>query len=395
MPNRRRRRPETLDSSLRGQWLGRYAGPAPGLIVLNLDDLGTHYEGTAFITPDPIPNSAPGAPPIFVPTTVAIIQTPDRSTQFSFENLELAAVNPTNLRIDTVENVRPLAPGIDLPKFAEVRGQLSAEGLVISWKTEFGLQASTTLPKNRIALPSDYSPLRLDWKGFKRHFSRHHDGRYIFRGQNTTVRLCTAFHRSGRTDLTRFLAEDIPTLHRRLSARTRHVFRLEIPDENGAFFNLVQHHGYPTPLLDWTQSPYVAAFFAYRGITSGRARQAKRGERVRVFVFDSKQWHSDYKKVFFINGPYPHFSIAEFMAIDNERMIPQQAVSSATNIEDIESYIRSGETNGRTYLSVIDLPVSERDLVMRDLGVMGITAGSLFPGLDGACEELKERFFRN
>jgi len=24
---------------------------------------------------------------------------------------------------------------------------------------------------------------------------------------------------------------------------------------------------------------------------------------------------------------------------------------------------------------------------------MGITAGSLFPGLDGACEELRERFF--
>jgi hypothetical protein len=31
---------------------------------------------------------------------------------------------------------------------------------------------------------------------------------------------------------------------------------------------------------------------------------------------------------------------------------------------------------------------------MRELSVMGITAGSLFPGLDGACEELKERFFR-
>jgi hypothetical protein len=41
----------------------------------------------------------------------------------------------------------------------------------------------------------------------------------------------------------------------------------------------------------------------------------------------------------------------------------------------------------------IDLPVSERSIVARDLAMMGITAGSLLPGLDGACEQLKERFF--
>jgi hypothetical protein len=47
----------------------------------------------------------------------------------------------------------------------------------------------------------------------------------------------------------------------------------------------------------------------------------------------------------------------------------------------------------KTYLRVIDLPVGERMLVMNELAYMGITAGSLFPGLDGACEELRERFF--
>jgi hypothetical protein len=47
---------------------------------------------------------------------------------------------------------------------------------------------------------------------------------------------------------------------------------------------------------------------------------------------------------------------------------------------------------GRKYLSAIDLPVSERKQVVQELGYMGITAGSLFPGLDGACEELRERY---
>ena len=86
-------------------------------------------------------------------------------------------------------------------------------------------------------------------------------------------------------------------------------------------------------------------------------------------------------------------SIGEFLAIENERMIPQQAASIITNVDDVETYIRSVETNGKTYLWAIDLRVSERRQVVRDLSYMGITAGSLFPGLDGACEELAERNF--
>jgi hypothetical protein len=51
------------------------------------------------------------------------------------------------------------------------------------------------------------------------------------------------------------------------------------------------------------------------------------------------------------------------------------------------------ETETIRYLHIIDLPVNERQHVMQELSLMGITAGSLFPGLDGACEELRERFF--
>jgi hypothetical protein len=88
-----------------------------------------------------------------------------------------------------------------------------------------------------------------------------------------------------------------------------------------------------------------------------------------------------------------HLSIGEFMAIENERMIPQQAASTVTNIDDIESYIQLWETAGSNYLTAIDLHVRERKKVICELGYMGITAGSMFPGLDGACEELKERNF--
>jgi hypothetical protein len=183
-------------------------------------------------------------------------------------------------------------------------------------------------------------------------------------------------------------------LHKYLSARTKHVFNLDIPNQNGAFFNLVQHHGYPTPLLDWTYSPYVATFFAYRGITENAAKQAKPEDKVRIYAFNQELWKSHFDQLFQLLPAGPHVSVNEFLAVENERMIPQQAVSTVTNIDDIESYIRSLETPEHNYLYAIDLPVSDRKKAIQELEYMGITAGSLFPGLDGACEELRERNFR-
>lgn len=157
--------------------------------------------------------------------------------------------------------------------------------------------------------------------------------------------------------------------------------------------NLIQHHGYPTPLLDWTYSPYVAAFFAYREI-SNSAGDAQNDARVRVFVFDQEQWRADLRQIPMLLFPAPHLSICEFLAIENERMIPQQAASTVTSVDDIESYIKQTEQHTKkTYLTTIDLPVRERREVMSDLRYMGITAWSLFPGLDGACEELRDRNF--
>ena len=111
-------------------------------------------------------------------------------------------------------------------------------------------------------------------------------------------------------------------------------------------------------------------------------------------MFDQHSWRNDFQQLSMLRTYAPHFSILEFIAIDNERMVPQQALSCVTNIDDIESYIQLRETErGKTYLQVFDLPVSERSRVLADLSVMGITAGSMLPGLDGACEEIKERLF--
>jgi hypothetical protein len=185
----------------------------------------------------------------------------------------------------------------------------------------------------------------------------------------------------------------VPALQRYLSSKVTHSFDLTVAQEYGAFLNLVQHHGYPTPLLDCTYSPFVAAFFAYRGVpneTPPRDPEPK----IRIFIFDKRAWETEFLQRPGVTKHGLTFSVLEFMAYENARLIPQQSVSLLSSIDDIEGYIQAMEKDRAShYLQVIDLPHSERQNVMRELSLMGVTAGALFPGLDGACEDLRERFF--
>src|ERR1019366_99540 len=130
----------------------------------------------------------------------------------------------------------------------------------------------------------------------------------------------------------RFMQVDVNALHQHLSSLTPHVFNLLSPIDYGAFMSLVQHHGYPTPLLDWTYSPFIGAYFAFK-------RASPPTKKVRIFIFDRKQWLADWRQLQKITPARLHFSILDAIAIDNNRMIPQQALSTVTNAEDIEGYI--------------------------------------------------------
>jgi len=377
---------------MNGQWIGQYKAVSAvpesiqvtGLTVINVDDRVDHYSGVAYF------NEFDSK---FL-STASFFVTRNKERKFTLKENPILPINPMTGVIDSWINIKKLNADMKYSSHADVDGDWNEEILTVRWKTEQGAVGSCVLQKGRADKPSDYVSKPLDWDGFKKDVAGFERGKFIFRGQNKLKRLRTKFHRTGRSELNRFINEDIKTLHRVLSARTRHVFNLNVPDENGAFYNLVQHHGYPTPLLDWTYSPYVAAFFAYRGISNEDSLKADENDRVRIFVFDQKQWQKDNSHSMILDTSHLHLSIMEFMAIDNERVIPQQAVSTVTNIDDIEGFIKDTEyRTKKQYLYIIDLPVKERRKVLRELSYMGITAGSLFPGLDGACEGLREQLF--
>lgn len=371
-------------NGLSGQWLGTYEGSSHGRIMINIDERDSNYEGVAYLI-----DETPG-----LPITAAGFLTPIKDGEIELRVEVLLVVDPISGNLSRWEEAKKNFPeGVNFSKSVDATATWGSETLTFSWTTDIGVTGKSVLPRSNAGKPSEIPSTRLNWSNYKIHVSDLLSRRFLFRGQNGPWRLRTSFHRSGRTNLNRYVADDVPALHRQLSARTRHIFNLSIPDEFGSFLNLVQHHGYPTPLLDWSYSPYVAAFFSYRSITNQKAALATELDSVRVQVFDQAQWLKDWAKIFLLFRPFPYVSVNEFIAIENERMIPQQAVSMVTNVDDIETYVRAKETETKKYLWAIDLPVRERKQVIQDLSYMGITAGSLFPGLDGACEELKEQNF--
>lgn len=364
---------------MKGQWLGELAGPeTAGLVVLDLEDLGVHYGGSAFYVQweyfdqkDPSPG------------TYLQLRFP-KLDEVEFE-ADLFPVAQNGALLNDAQMAARF-PNWTHGHKAKISLRRTGEWLHVSYATDTPASGAGRLYRARGDAPSAVPAAVRTWDEFRNQILELPPRRFIFRGQYAPKRLRTTFHRYGRSDLLRFVTQDVEECHKALTPLTNHYYDFKDPKQFGAFLGLMQHHGYPTPFLDWTYSPFIAAFFAFRNECSD--------EVARIFVFDVAAWCDDYIQNDRITFIPPHFSFTELMNVENARAGPQQAVSTATNIDDIEHFVSIQEKRrDKSYLTAIDIPHSERGKILAELSLMGITAASLMPGLDGACEMLKHRMF--
>jgi hypothetical protein len=209
-------------------------------------------------------------------------------------------------------------------------------------------------------------------------------GQYLFRGQGGESWLLSSTFDRWYLEYGGDLANKTKVADHLLDEFVKECELEDIPEEVRSnrllMLSMAQHNGLPTRLLDWSESPYVAAFFAF----SGHIRHGINTERnVAIWVLDSTNviWNDEFG-----------CKIVTVPCFGNERIRNQHGrfthlKAPSNSLEDYVAQFPSTDLALKKYL----VPVSQARAAMADLDSMGINHARVYPGLTGNAKAAEVR----
>lgn len=247
-----------------------------------------------------------------------------------------------------------------------------------------------------------------NWSDFDRLVGRKHFRKWIFRGQsNSNWVLESSLHRA---------FEEAQSIHKLKNGKEKQLKRSEHeqvmidrfkcnahlyldhlpkPEDLLSWLSLMQHHGAPTRLLDFSFSSYVALFFA---LESGE-------EDASVYCINHDAIRNNDNEYFGKNRPEvysrvlePHSSkddpclFAFEPTFSNQRLLSQQGLFVATNtLESSHEEILGDYSIQNSDAIKIIIPAKKRLEGLQKLNKMNINSANIYPGLDGFCKSMRRQ----
>lgn len=246
------------------------------------------------------------------------------------------------------------------------------------------------------------------WSDAKELLSSFEQG-WIFRGQGSNSwGLTTSLERAaGKAGLSLLAFYEKWVRDEFESGAHQYLSSHQVPEDDIEWLALMQHHGAPTRLLDFTYSPYVAAYFAVENATewcsvwvvnaSWLHFGGSREFGVTELDFRDSYHNKGYLEIAF-RGTKPWVLPVEPRK-KNERLLAQQGlfllpISQESTFEANLSAALDGQPNNAydlRYVFRVDISGSARREALQDLRRMNITRATLFPGLDGFAQSIGYR----
>jgi len=179
----------------------------------------------------------------------------------------------------------------------------------------------------------------------------------------------------------------------RVFKRKAHQFLTQPPESDDDFqwLALMQHHGAPTRLIDFTWSPYVAAFFALErtlndgvvwAMNPGAIDSSRADRRLRM----DPRLKGNFSR-YYLKGNRRFIWMGEPHTM-NRRLIAQSGTFAVPGVLDVPIEEMLSDRDQENILAKFILTNAVREVGMRELYRMNITFATLFPDLDGLARSM-------